>query len=311
MLAQPGDQALLAFVGWLLREDSLELPLSVQLDLSIARMREHRLASLAHRMDADRFREDFIHDALAAELWKQGLREVLEAFDRRGIEACRLKGCAYFLDLYADPAERPMGDLDILIPTEQFLDAKKTLEELGFATRGDKNFTLAPSHHAITLDRHPITVDLHRNMMQEGRSQIDLAGIWARADTDNHRPEALDEIVLHICHMIRSELMVPLVTFVDLGLLLRDGPKRAAVLARCDAFHVGRGARIVLATLDLLAVGQGGRSAPYPFPSTEELVHLPQLPRVRQLLVKALLVEGPRELTALARTTLSERIRRW
>ncbi len=311
MLARPGDQALLEFVGWLLREDQKALPSSVQVELSIVRMREHRLASLAYRIDADRFRDDFIRDALAADLWKQGLDEVLEAFDRSGIQACRLKGCAYFLELYADPAERPMGDLDILVRPEQFSDAKKVLEDLGFTTRGDKNFTLAPSHHAVTLDRHPITVDLHRNMMQEGRSRINLAGIWDRADTGNHRPEALDEIVLHICHVIRSELMVPLVTFVDLSLLLRNGPKRDAVLARCDAFRVGRGARIVLATLDLLSVGQGGRSAPYPFPSAEELVHLPQLPRVRQLLVKALLVEGPRELTALARTTLGERIRRW
>ncbi len=288
------------------------MPLLPGETLDPKRVRQHRLASLAHQLGLPGYRDDFVHAALAAELWKQGLHEVLHAFDSAEIPTCRLKGSAYFLVLYNDPAERLMGDLDLLVPPERFGEATNILCRLGFAARTNKDFVFAPSHHALTFDRGPLTVDLHRNMMQERRSSIDLVGIWQRADLSNHRPHALDEIVLHICHMIRSELMVPLATFVDLALLLRQpGIKRSDVLARCDSFRVGRGARVVLAMHDLLATGKGGRAVPYPLPSADELVCMPQLPRLRQLLSKVLLVDGPRELAGLAVTTFGERVRRW
>ena len=306
------DTALLPLLGWIMRGDVGDIPPEMCRTLDRELVKKHRLASLAHDLGIAGYRDDFIHNALASELWKQLLEEVLAAFDAAGIAACRLKGCAYFLDLYKDIAHRQMGDLDILVRREQFDDASAVLRGLGFATRTTKDFVFAPSHHALTFDRGKGTVDLHRNMMQEGRSRIDLAGIWQRAHLEDHRLDDVDEIVLHICHIVRSELMVPLISFVDLALLLkRSTASRATILGRCDEFRVGRGARIVLATHDLLARGQGGRGAPYPLPSAEELVHTHHLSRPRQLLAKARLIEGPRELAGLALTTLRERTRHW
>ncbi len=306
------DVALLRLLGWIMRAEPGNVPTEIRDALAFQQVRDHRLVGLAHDRGLGEFRDDFIRAALSAELWRQGLGEVLEAFDARGIDVCRLKGCAYFLDVYNDPGHRLMGDLDILVRPEAFAHARSVLRELGYMPRTTKDYAYAPTHHALTFDRGPLTVDLHRNMMQHGRSQIDLDGIWQRADLANHRPAPLDEIALHLGHVIRSELMVPLATFVDLALLLRQsGCTRAALLARCDAFRIGRGARVVLAMHDLLMHGGTGRVGPYPLPSTLELARGAELPRLRTILAKAYLVEGPKELLGLARTTLLERGRSW
>jgi len=306
------QSALLSLLGTLMRQDSEGLDTSTAAQLDPEEVKKHRLAALAHQRGLEGYRDDFIRYALASEFWIRALGEVLSVFDAAGIDACRLKGCAYFVDLYEDPAERPMGDLDILVRPEQFDEARRALETLGFSTRPDKEFVFAPSHHALTFDRHPITVDLHRSMMQQGRSQIDIEGIWSRADTHDHRPAPLDEIVLHLCHIIRSELMVPLVSFVDLALLLRRGEfPRSVILARCDEFRVGRGARVVFALYDQLKRGNAGQPVPYPLPGIGDLVRTRPLNRARQLVVKAMLVDGLREVAGLALTTLRERSRRW
>ncbi|MCP4448052.1 MAG: nucleotidyltransferase family protein [Myxococcales bacterium] len=311
-MSPTNEGPLLQFLGWILRGESGDVPNEVGSALPAKRVRAHRLAPLAHSAGLAGYRDDFIHAALAAELWKQGLAQVLTAFDDAGIDACRLKGCAYFDSLYKDPAHRLMGDMDILVRPESFDTAGHVLKQLGFVPRTTKEFAYAPSHHALTFDRASLTVDLHRHIMQAGRSKIDIQGIWRRADLTNHRPAVADEIVLHLAHMIRSELMIPLASFVDLTMLLRQGGiERGALMEQCRSARIGRGARIVFAMLDVLTRGCGGRAYPYPVPSAEELASEIHLLRYRQLLVKALLVEGPRELAGLALTTARERTRRW
>ncbi len=205
-----------------------------------------------------------------------------------------------------------MGDLDILVRPQDFERASAVLGELGYAARTVKDFVYAPTHHALTFDREPLTVDLHRNMMQAGRSAIDIEGIWNRADLRRHRPAPLDEIALHIAHLVRSELMVPLASYIDLSLLMRQaGLPRVQILRRCEEFRLARGARTVLALHDVLQHEREVRGTPYPLPSTLELVRGRDLMRLRTLMAKAFLVEGPRELLGLARTTLHERTRRW
>lgn len=310
--ASASDAALLQLLGWFMREESTEMPTELSEALNPQRVREHRLAGLAYTSGLGEFRDDFIRVALSAELWKKALEEVLRAFDAAGIDSCRLKGCAYFLEVYKDPAHRSMSDLDILVRPEAFDEAGKILRQLGYVTRTSKDFAHAPTHHALTFDRGHLTVDLHRNMMQQGRSQIDIEGIWERANLADHRPAPLDEIALHIGHVVRSEFMVPLATFVDLALLMRQSNcGRQAILAHCDAFRFGRGARLVLAMHDLLREGRHGRVGPYPLPSAIEILRARAFPRLRTLLIKAILVQGPRELVGLARTTLLERSRRW
>lgn len=307
-----GDVALLRLLGWFMRGESGVVPIEIRDTLDAGRLQEHRLLGLAYSAGLSEFRDDFIRVALSAELWKQGLSEVLSAFSEAGIHACRLKGCAYFTDVYDDPAHRSMGDLDILVPPDSFERATQVLRDLGYATRTTKDFVYAPTHHALTFDRGSLTVDLHRHMMQAGRSRIDIEGIWNRADLAANRPAPLDELALHISHMVRSELQVPLAAFIDLALLLRQCRyNRAEVVAHCDAFRIGRGARAVLAMHDSLREGKSGRVLPYPMPSSLELVRSEAFPRLRTILIKAYLVQGPRELIGLARTTLLERSRRW
>lgn len=276
--------------------------------------RRHRLAPLCYRLGAEQFHVDFMQSALAAELWKRSLEEVLSVFDSEGIEVLRLKGIAYIDDLYADPGERPMGDLDLLVQDRQVADALGVLNELGYRCREGKNFMFAHTHHALTLDRIGpsslmSSIDLHRSMMQRWRTDIDLEGIWARADLENHRPDPIDEVLLHLSHIVRHELMVPLSGYVDLSRLLKRLDGREELLERCRLFRVGRGAQAVLTLFDALRQGpEGHRGAPFPLPSRSELMKADALRRSRQLVAKLSLVEGPGELVGLALVTLYERM---
>jgi hypothetical protein len=60
------------------------------------------------------------------------LRDVLVAFEAAGIQALVLKGAALACLVYAEPALRPMSDLDLLVSRADLLRARAVLVELGF-----------------------------------------------------------------------------------------------------------------------------------------------------------------------------------
>jgi hypothetical protein len=64
---------------------------------------------------------------------QQETRGIIQALLEHGIEAILLKGGDLRLRLYDDPAARPMTDLDLLVPKEQYAKARKTLEHLGYS----------------------------------------------------------------------------------------------------------------------------------------------------------------------------------
>lgn len=305
--------ALAQLVKSLLQESPTPLPEACVAALDDMQVRRLRLAPLAFRLGAARYKRDFIRSALVAEKQGQMLKHVLETLTSANVDVCRLKGCAYVGDVYSDPAERPMGDMDLLVRARDMLRAIDVLTGIGFSARASKPFVFADTHHAVTLDGHGYSVDLHRNITQARRTRIDLPAVWKRADLGRHRLERYDELAFHLAHMMRSELLVPMSAYIDLAKLLRRiGDDRAGVLRRCDAFRLGRGARAALAMMDALAAGRlGFRAGPYPMPSAGELLVGAPLSRLRQVAIKSILVDGPRELFGLVYVTLSERGLRW
>lgn len=78
------------------------------------------------------------------------LAEILDIFDRNGIEAIVLKGPVLAAAAYGSVGMRQFDDLDILIRLRDFMYAKKLMANLGF--RLDKEFT--PAQEAAHFRRH-------------------------------------------------------------------------------------------------------------------------------------------------------------
>jgi putative nucleotidyltransferase-like protein len=94
----------------------------------------------------------------------------------RGLRALPLKGAAVAESLYDSPAERPMGDVDVLALGE-FAPSVRALEEAGFAIeeRADHAWSLADP-----VSRRP--VEMHRSVTScPGLFPLDVAGLWARS----------------------------------------------------------------------------------------------------------------------------------
>lgn len=307
MLTPPQHQALLRLARCLRDQTPARLPAAAADALPDALVRRHFLAPLAYRAGAQRFRDDFIASALLAELRERTSREVVAALTADGIPVILLKGISYARLVYADPAERPMSDVDLLVPPDMHEAAARVLRRLGYWVAGSHR-QRSPLHHAVAFKRKGASIDLHRSMVQPLRSRIDLAGLWRRAvpatETDGKalRLDPVDEAVIHLGHIARHELLVPAINYVDAARLMRRVPRAPdVVLARAREFRLGRGVRAALAmTHALTRGGPDDVPPPAPMPSVAEVLAYRPVWRPIQFLRKALLVEGPAELVGLA-----------
>jgi hypothetical protein len=201
--------------------------------------------------------------------------------------------------IYEDPAERPMSDVDLLVPPHLHARAERVLRRLGFWRVGSPR-QQSRLHHAVGYKRKGASIDLHRSIVQPWRSRVDVDALWQRAvpiSAGLWRLDPVDEAVIHLGHIARHELMVPVINYVDAARLL-DRVDRAAVEERARAFRLGRGVHAALAMTD--AITRGAPLAGRVLPSMQEVFAYGRVWRPLQVLRKALLVDGPRELVGLA-----------
>ena len=96
--------------------------------------------------------------------------EVAAALDRDNIEYVVLKGAATREEVYADPALRTTGDIDVLVREADRQAACRQLAGMGF---NEPN--VAPlSTHEITLSRGQVDIDLHWDILRPGRTREPL-----------------------------------------------------------------------------------------------------------------------------------------
>ncbi len=100
---------------------------------------------------------------LQAALWDFERDEVVTRLQERGIPVVVLKGAALRLMAYRDSAERPFGDIDILVPKESLDGAVALLEARGYARHSEHRDRIYLEHfHHLVLHRAPgFKVEVH------------------------------------------------------------------------------------------------------------------------------------------------------
>jgi hypothetical protein len=216
-------------------------------DAGPAWVRAHALAPLAFTHGLTAFRPDFALSSIRAEQQRAIAAEAVTTLAGAGVHVMLLKGISYAGWLYAEPAERPMSDVDLLVRRRDHDRAITHLVGLGYRRAGPA-IQRSTRHHAVTLKRPHAAVDLHRSPVQHGRIAIPMGEVWRRAlpadwiAGDPVRPEPLDELLLHLANLARHDLIVPAVSFVDAGRMLRrlDAGQRATLARRAAAWGFGR-----------------------------------------------------------------------
>ena len=154
------------------------------------------------------------------------LMRVLQAMQARGIEPLVLKGPALACALYADPALRPFGDLDLLCRPDQLAEAHAVLRQLGFEALYQKPTEVEGFHTVFQSPAGSILIELHRDLLQLGLPTRCLSDLWQAPMTFHvgavpARMLQLQHQVLHLCVHVHLHGYTRLIWFKDLDLLLR------------------------------------------------------------------------------------------
>lgn len=275
-------------------------------DVPVEPIRRHGLGPLAFAHGLVACRGDYAMASIRAEQQRAIAAEATAALEQAGIPVALLKGISYAGWLYADPGERPMSDVDLLVPVATHARAVTVLGRLGYWHAGP-SVQRSPLHHAITLKRRHGSVDLHRSPTQLGRVEIDLDAVWRRTQPapwipGARRLERDDEVLFHFANMARHELAVPLLAYVDAGRLLRvvgEGG-RPALQARAATWRFTRVLDAVLEVVEHV-LGWRPQAARWWLPRRDEVLAGTGSARWVQISRKLLLVESPRALLGLGR----------
>jgi hypothetical protein len=117
-----------------------------------------------------------------AVLAREALRDAAAVLSARGIAVMPLKGVLFQLVLYADPAERALKDIDILVPNQAFASAIEALLQAGFTPRSAGRSLIECALRAPC----GMTVDLHRQLFSLGRYKLTNEALFRRS-TEDHR----------------------------------------------------------------------------------------------------------------------------
>lgn len=194
------------------------------------------------------------------------LRETVSLLHGAGIPAMVLKGGWLAWHAYPAAAQRPLRDIDLLLPEDRFLEGWHLLRQAGYVPAAEPEL---PLEQLVQVDKSPppliaprgTAVELHLHAwFPEGRLEYrspppDDAGLFIRARRDGEgllhpAPEdMLAHLVIHAIYSHRLDcgpLLLPDIAF----LLAREPLDWAAFWERAHAGGWAEGARLVL---DLVA----------------------------------------------------------
>ncbi len=141
----------------------------------------------------EQLRDIYIHNALRNAAHLEEVKRILIAFRDADVPVIVLKGVDLAVSVYAEPALRPMQDLDLLIHDRDALKTTDVMRHLRYHQEFypelgidyDTFHHLAPFHKKGALP-----VEVHRNLSDPNDPfKIDIEGIWSRA-----RPIEVDDV---------------------------------------------------------------------------------------------------------------------
>lgn len=174
---------------------------------AVLRQREDRYTVPAAVLQG--LRNHYLESALRNFALYRQLRTVLDRLQAQGIEVIVLKGAYLAQAVYRDAALRMMSDVDLLIHAEDRSRVHDLLAELGYRQESVKTDAPELLHHDLyTHPDQPVSFEIHWTLVSQGAPfQIDIAGLWARAETIRiagvqTRTLSPVDLVLYLCiHM--------------------------------------------------------------------------------------------------------------
>ncbi len=270
----------------------------------------NHMLPLAYKLGYAAGRDEYAASLVAAARRASVVGSIAAELQRRGVRAAPIKGFALAQSVYGDPAERPMNDVDLLVPVAELAEGVRALHALGFLRVGMAR-KLSGFYHAVVFERDGHMIELHRSIVQHHRTKLYIGEMWRRATADPKQPglyrlDDVDQLLLCLLHVARHELAVPAINFVDIHRLYNQlsSAQRDVLLERARTSRVSRSVAAVLGMTELLARGERGRPdigvGSNLFASTDDVLRGVKPERMRQLAQKLLLTEGPRELAGLS-----------
>jgi len=162
------------------------------------------------------------------------LVRVQKALSAHDVPSVLLKGPAIANRFYPDPALRPYGDIDLLLPIETHSRAMEVCADLGYRVAEDHGGLEAANHGtcewpyetAFTHSETHISLDVHYDHFQIGVKPRFLSDVWQRAEAwtlEGHetRVLALNDLFLFLCVHLSRHGFGGLFWFKDIDLILR------------------------------------------------------------------------------------------
>ncbi|MEM1195653.1 MAG: nucleotidyltransferase family protein [Pseudomonadota bacterium] len=111
-------------------------------------------------------RDALRQSAFRSLVMQRALIEIGELFDAHRIAYCALKGASLSLEFYAEPALRPMRDLDIMVAPDQAEKAYEHLLEAGYTKlQGKGHYGMEYAHHLPPLtNADGVLLELHHRI---------------------------------------------------------------------------------------------------------------------------------------------------
>jgi len=132
-------------------------------------------------------RHAYLSSAVRSDVLLRELRRVVRALAARGIEAIPLKGAWLSQWVYAEPALRPMGDIDLLLRRDEMPAFVEIVRELGYRASRPTSMTelLHGTNHQLPALIHPDTrtvLEAHWELDSHYRdTPLDSRALWQGA----------------------------------------------------------------------------------------------------------------------------------
>lgn len=196
------------------------------------------------------------------------LGQVLQRSQEAGIQVLLLKGAYLAEQVYRDIGLRPMDDLDLLVPVEEFQRGLALLNSMGFTSERSyfDDADSALRYHAPALIKDGVVIELHWDLVLRSSSVlIDIKGLWERArpiTMENGQAWALgpEDLLLYLCvHTAYGhEFIAQLRSLVDIVEVLRhfaDVLDWESLIDTARQWGAGRGVFLTLTLIeDLMGV---------------------------------------------------------